>query len=200
MNKKGNEANFLRRRKIIGVMGSSPDYPELTEPLGRLIAGLGHHLLTGAGGGVMAGVSKSFFDFKKRKGVVLGIIRADPNWAERQKHNPPDYKPNKVNDWVEIPIYTQLPLSSADLNSRNHINALTSDVIIALPGGKGTESEVELALKYGTPVIFFLGGGNINGNSPADYIKKFPNSPASTASDITEVKKEINKHISAISK
>lgn len=41
--------------------------------------------------------------------------------------------------------------------SRNHINILTSDVVVALPGGPGTASEVRLALHYGKPVVLFLG-------------------------------------------
>jgi len=34
-----------------------------------------------------------------------------------------------------------------DMNSRNHINILSSDVVIALPGSKGTYSEVMLAIR-----------------------------------------------------
>ena len=41
--------------------------------------------------------------------------------------------------------------------SRNHINVLSSDVIVALPGGAGTRSEVELAVMYRKPVISYLG-------------------------------------------
>ena len=40
--------------------------------------------------------------------------------------------------------------------SRNHINILTSDAIVALPGGAGTASEVALALSYGRPIVAFL--------------------------------------------
>ena len=37
--------------------------------------------------------------------------------------------------------------------ARNLINVLSSDVVIACPGGAGTLSEVALALKNGRPVI-----------------------------------------------
>ena len=40
--------------------------------------------------------------------------------------------------------------------SRNHINVLSADAILALPGGSGTASEVELAVRYGKPVIAFV--------------------------------------------
>jgi hypothetical protein len=54
------------------------------------------------------------------------------------------------NPWVEIPVYTHLPVSGMgglDASSRNHINILTSDVIVALPGSAGTWSEVMLAIR-----------------------------------------------------
>lgn len=44
-------------------------------------------------------------------------------------------------------------LVDADPLSRNHINVLTSDVIVALPGGEGTASEIGLARAYGRPVV-----------------------------------------------
>jgi predicted Rossmann-fold nucleotide-binding protein len=56
-------------------------------------------------------------------------------------------------------VQTHLPLSGhsgAEPMSRNHINVLSSNVLVALPGGSGTASEVALALRYGRPVIGFL--------------------------------------------
>ncbi len=38
-------------------------------------------------------------------------------------------------------------------NARNCINVLTSDVVIACPGGAGTISEIALSLKTNTPVV-----------------------------------------------
>jgi len=40
--------------------------------------------------------------------------------------------------------------------SRNHINILSATVIVALPGGPGTASEVRLAVGYGRPIIGYL--------------------------------------------
>lgn len=40
--------------------------------------------------------------------------------------------------------------------SRNHINILTSDIIVALPGDAGTLNEVRLAVRYERPVIAFF--------------------------------------------
>jgi predicted Rossmann-fold nucleotide-binding protein len=53
--------------------------------------------------------------------------------------------------------------------SRNHINVLTSDAVLVLPGGSGTLSEVELAAEYGwTPVLLFLGGQRVGGFTAAE--------------------------------
>ena len=40
--------------------------------------------------------------------------------------------------------------------SRNHLNVLSSDVIIALPGSAGTASEVRLARRYQRPLVAYL--------------------------------------------
>jgi hypothetical protein len=64
------------------------------------------------------------------------------------------------NPFVELAIFTHLPLSGitgTDPRSRNHINILSSDVVIVLPGSEGTESEMTLAVRYGKPVIAFFG-------------------------------------------
>ena len=46
--------------------------------------------------------------------------------------------------------------SCTEPRSRNHINILTSDVIVALPGDAGTLSEVRLAVRYERPIIAFV--------------------------------------------
>jgi predicted Rossmann-fold nucleotide-binding protein len=58
------------------------------------------------------------------------------------------------------------------LASRNHINVLTPDVIVALPGGSGTASEVKLALLYDKPLVAFLSSReDIPDLPPAVYIE-----------------------------
>jgi len=138
---------------VVGVMGSGTrSYHTRAHMVGRWLAGEGVHLLTGGGSGVMAAVSEAFFKVSERKGSVIGII---PGGIDNQSQAPAGYP----NSWVEIPILTHLPLSGStgtDLQSRNHINILTSRVIIALPGSAGTASEVALALKYNRPLAAFL--------------------------------------------
>mmetsp|Transcript_608 Transcript_608/g.485 ORF Transcript_608/g.485 Transcript_608/m.485 type:complete len:300 (-) Transcript_608:58-957(-) len=75
------------------------------------------------------------------------------------------------NRFVDLAVRTHLPSAGRKGHvalSRNHITVLSSDVFVALPGGSGTASEVELALHYGVPVCLFLGpAGNIDNLSDA---------------------------------
>jgi predicted Rossmann-fold nucleotide-binding protein len=58
---------------------------------------------------------------------------------------------------VEIPIQTHLPGSDPKrFESRNHINALTAAAVIALPGGRGTLAEMEVAIGYGKKCVAFV--------------------------------------------
>ncbi|MBX3271088.1 MAG: molybdenum cofactor carrier protein [Sandaracinaceae bacterium] len=128
-------------------MGSGREpHTALAAPLGVWIAREGHHLLTGGGGGVMEAVSAAFVATRPRVGVCIGVLPG------------PDARPGYPNPHVEIPIRTHLPLSGAlgtDPRSRNHVNVLSSDVIVALPGGEGTRSEVALAARYGRLAVLF---------------------------------------------
>ena len=187
MDKRRFEPGYDRRRKIVGVMGGKRDVPELTLPLGELIARRGYHLLTGAGPGIMEGVSRAFFEYEGRQGAVIGIVRAVTPCAGTTHGSRREYLPNRVNTWVEIPIYTQLHLSSEDCLSRNHINVLTADVVIALPGNEGTASEVELALQYGVPLIIFTGVGKIGGRDAQELAGRYAEEVVQVASGIEDV-------------
>jgi predicted Rossmann-fold nucleotide-binding protein len=99
----------------------------------------------------MEAVSRAFFEVPDRRGRVIGILPGSADAGVRRGDYP--------NPWVEIPISTHLPLSGelgTDPLSRNHINVLSSDLLLALPGGAGTASEVRLALRYGRPLIAYL--------------------------------------------
>jgi uncharacterized protein (TIGR00725 family) len=141
-------------RPIVGVMGSGVDrHDTLAAPVGRWLAGQGVHLLTGGGGGVMEAVSEAFAQVPERRGLVLGVLKGFPSEDGRVTVATP-------NRWVEMPIRTHLPLSGAqgtDPQSRNHINVLTADLVVVLPGGAGTRSEAELALRYARPVVALVG-------------------------------------------
>lgn len=100
----------------------------------------------------MDAVSRGFQGVRDRQGLVIGVLPA----AGPGNANPPAGYPNP---WVELSIQTHLHLSGTEgtkVASRNHINVLSSDVIIALPGAQGTRSEVELALRYEKPLVAYL--------------------------------------------
>jgi uncharacterized protein (TIGR00725 family) len=123
------------------------------------------HLLTGAGDGVMAGVSKGFAEQDTRAGVVLGIV---PGALTGNNYRAKTGYPNR---WVEIPIYTHLSGSDPKgFDSRNHINVLTSDLMIAFPGGSGTRAELELARDYDKPAIAFVRSGFSIGGRSAEML------------------------------
>ena len=156
-------------RPVVGVMGSgSARHAHLAEPLGRALARLGVHLLTGGGAGVMESVSRAFGAVPDREGLVIGILPAGdtlPGRADADPGTPPGYP----NPRVELAIRTHLDARGDDgsgLRSRNHINILTSDVVIALPGSSGTASEVDLAIRYRRPLIL-LGDTARAANLPA---------------------------------
>jgi len=112
----------------------------------------------------MTAVSKSFYETPHRRGLVIGILPCDES-LEESRDGGPKPKDGYPNPWVEIPVLTHLPLSGeralgsecgADSMSRNPINVLSSDVIVALPGDEGTLDEVRLAVRYQRPVIAFI--------------------------------------------
>ncbi|MBD49246.1 MAG: molybdenum cofactor carrier protein [Gemmatimonadetes bacterium] len=139
----------MGRLPIVAVIGSGVDeHDDLAQPLGQWLAGQDVHLLTGGGSGVMEAVSRSFHSVPDRRGLVIGVL---PGEAGRSPEGYP-------NPWVEIPIATHLPFSGeqgTEVRSRNHINVLSADAIIVLPGGAGTASEVDLAIKYRKPLAAF---------------------------------------------
>ena len=173
----------IRRLPIVGVMGSgSQDHADRAVPIGEWLARLGVHLLTGGGRGVMEAVSGAFHNVQDRKGLVIGILPGDG----KARAIPGSGYPNS---WVEIPIYTHLPLSGkkgTDPMSRNHLNILTSDVLIALPGSEGTSSEVALALHYQRPLVAYL--------SSREQIKNL-SAEAFVTNDFAEVKKFVLSQI-----
>ncbi len=124
----------MKRQLIIGVMGGgtaeSVDIDNAYR-LGILIAENNWILLNGGrNAGIMEASAKGA---NENGGVTIGIL--------------PDDNYTKMSDYIQIPILTGLG------NARNSINALSSNVVVACPGGAGTISEIALALKTGRNVI-----------------------------------------------
>ncbi len=174
--------------QIVGVMASGKGEPledeeeRLASEVATAIAELGYHLLTGGGGGLMTAVGQAFLDkkrkllkAKRRAGNLISILRAE-ELSELKKDGRRSWKPNADNGLGEIVIRTHLPLSGkegTDPLSRNHINALTADLVVILPGGSGTLSELQLASEYGKDIMIFVGEGKVGGKTPEELTKSF---------------------------
>ena len=145
-------------RPVVGVMGASRE-PHATRSrrVGVWIARAGYHLLTGGGPGVMSAVTEAFVAVPDRRGLAIGVLPASGrHGVEGPAVRPP---PGYPNPWVELAIATHLDSRgerSGDQRSRNHVNVLSSDVLIFLPGSVGTASEARLAVRYGRPSIAYL--------------------------------------------
>ena len=145
-----------RKLPIVGVLGSgSSAHANQSMVLGQWLATQSVHLLTGGGGGVMQAVSKAFAESEDRVGMVIAVVPGEYDRLAQVYVSSPRYP----NPWVEIPIYTHLSstgvLGTSEW-SRNHINVLSSNVIVLLPGKAGTSSEAKLAVHYGKPAVAWL--------------------------------------------
>lgn len=112
--------------------GSAPDESiDAAYRLGGLIAKEGWVLLNGGRpAGIMDASAKGA---KDQGGITVGIL--------------PDATFSGISEYIDIPILTGLG------NARNCLNVLSSNVVVACPGGAGTLSEIALALKCRRPVI-----------------------------------------------
>ncbi len=143
------------RLPIIGVMGSRAEKHEaFTAQLGRFLAENAFHLLTGGGTGTMEAVSEAFCRVKERQGRTMGVIPTKPDGEGRYVSSNPDYP----NPFVEIPVYTPLGVYENYEGmplSRNHVNVMTSEALVFLPGGVGTLNEYNLAVRFQKSLICF---------------------------------------------
>jgi len=155
----------MKRTPIIGVMGGgNADFQALehAEKLGTLIAEKGWILLNGGRcTGIMEATAKGAFE---TGGITVGVL--------------PDSGTETMSKYITIPIVTGMG------HARNTINILSSDVVVACPGGAGTLSEIALSVKCGKPLILFgfdpkselailmKNQGLIMATSPEDVVQK----------------------------
>jgi predicted Rossmann-fold nucleotide-binding protein len=140
-----------RMLPIIGVFGSGKPVTELdpstardAAAVGRLVATLGAHLLTGGGRGVMQAAATAFVETPGRTGFSIGVIPTEGTRFDEPKAGYP-------NPAVEIPIF--VPLQSLQKDwlhrpSRNHVNVLSAHAVVVLPGDTGTANEIEMTSHY----------------------------------------------------
>ena len=133
----------MRKQKItISVIGGSsisPKVADLAEAVGKMVAQLGCVLVCGGLGGAMEAAAKGA---KKAGGMTIGIL--------------PGKDKRDANPYIDIALPTSIGYA------RNAMVACSADIIIALPGSFGTNSEICYGLVYGRPVID-LGAWNMKG-------------------------------------
>ena len=172
---------MLSRFPIIGVMGSHElAWDSYATPLGRLIAHMDYHLLTGAGAGVMTTVAKAFTEEQERDGLSIGIVPV-ANYEGGLLSS--EIYPNP---YIELPILAPLDAraqSHTNPYSKNYVNVMTSNAVVVLPGDQGTRNEVSLAIQFRKPVILF---------GPEEAFGKFPEQPT-RVQDIEEVRLFLEK-------
>jgi uncharacterized protein (TIGR00725 family) len=108
--------------------------------LGGALADAGAVIVCGGLGGVMEAVARGA---RRRGGVVIGVL--------------PGYDSRSGNRYLSVAVPTGLG------HGRNVVVAAAGDVLVALPGGPGTLSEIALALALGRPVIGLGAWGDIGG-------------------------------------
>ena len=133
-----------RTRRIIGVIGGSSNVPAevvaMARDVGAAVAAAEAILLTGGLGGGQSTVKDAAVD-GAAGGRVISIVKR----GQGVRLRPPRH----------------LVVESGMRDARNVLNAFAADVLIALPGGHGTLSEVAFAAVAGRPVIFLQSRGDL---------------------------------------
>jgi len=124
---------------VIGSHDAKGEEADLAYKVGALVASEGAVLVCGGLGGAMAWCAKGA---KENNGTTIGIL--------------PGKEKSDANPFIDIALPTSIGYS------RNCIVACSADIVIALPGSHGTNSEICYALVYKRPVID-LGNWKING-------------------------------------
>ncbi|MFX0103431.1 MAG: TIGR00725 family protein [Candidatus Hodarchaeota archaeon] len=125
----------IRRKKkpIIGICGghdATPEYLEVAEEVGKLVAEEGWYLICGGLTGVMDAACKGA---SSSGGFTIGVL--------------PGGDVTTANDHVKLPIATGVGYA------RNSIIILTADAIIAIDGAEGTLSEMCYSIVHEKPTI-----------------------------------------------
>src|SRR5208283_5231223 len=140
----------MRKQKItISVIGGSsisPKIEDLAESVGKMIAELDCVLVCGGLGGAMEAAAKGA---KKAGGMTIGIL--------------PGKDKRDANPYIDISLPTSIGYA------RNTIVACSADIIVALPGSFGTNSEICYVLGCKRPVIY-LGNWKMEGMIEAKRI------------------------------
>ncbi len=135
--------DYLRKQRItISVIGGhacDEKVAQLAHQVGKIVAKMECILVCG---GLLGTMQAACQGCKEAGGTTIGIL--------------PGKDKTDANPYVDIALPTSIGFS------RNTIVACSADIVVALPGSYGTQSEICYALVYKRPVID-LGGWKIKG-------------------------------------
>jgi len=127
---------------VIGSHDKNGKVDYISHEVGRIVAEMGCVLVCGGLSGVMEAASKGA---REAGGLTIGLL--------------PGKDKADANPYIDIALPTTIGYA------RNALVAGAADIIIALPGSHGTNSEICYGLVFGRPVID-LGGWNLPGMIP----------------------------------
>jgi uncharacterized protein (TIGR00725 family) len=127
---------------VIGGHDVDEKVEKLAYDMGKIIAKAGAILVCGGLEGVMQAAAKGC---KDAGGTTIGLL--------------PGKEKTDANPYIDIALPTTIGFA------RNAMVACSADIIVALPGSYGTNSEICYGLVYGRPVID-LGDWEIEGMIP----------------------------------
>lgn len=143
----------VRVQKItVSVIGGHRDdrnVEQLAHKVGKIVGQMDCILVCGGLKGVMQAASKGA---KEGGGLTIGLL--------------PDNNKCDANPYIDIALPTSIGYA------RNAMVACSADIIVALPGSYGTQSEICYGLVYGRPVLD-LGNWKIKGTIPVKTVKQF---------------------------
>ena len=163
---------------IVVVGSGKPQPSELAQRArcaGMVVARIGSNLITGGGKGAMHDAAEGFCRTPDRVGKSIGILPGEAvggqfAWGVHRGLSIRP-KPGYPNQWIEVPIRTHLPgQDPKSEKSRNYLTTGSASVLLALPGGKGTQAELEIALSLGIPTVAWLHDGENIGQYAANNL------------------------------
>lgn len=126
----------LKQVSVIGDSDASPEACAFAEELGRVIGRRGWGLISGGRDGVMEAASRGC---REAGGMALGILPG-PDDADG-------------NDYCQFHIPTNMGWT------RNSLNSLAGDAVVAIGGKAGTLTEIAFAWSYQKPILAAKGFG-----------------------------------------
>lgn len=122
-----------KRKIVVSVIGSRKKglkIDKLAYKVGKMVAEAGAVLVCGGLSGAMESAARGA---KEAGGLTIGLL--------------PGRDKSDANPYIDIPIPTTIGFA------RNAIVACAGDIVVALPGSYGTNSEICYALVFRRPVI-----------------------------------------------